>query len=117
MTSLDDVVMYIVVDEKLQKGRAMSQACHCIMVYMDYIKTKEYESTSVDNELITYKHWSSCCTKIVKKTSNDELLKLIDNDKQNNIMSFFDDGVLTCVISKPKSRKNHDLDIIDFKLY
>jgi len=58
--------MYIIVDEKIQKSKAVSQACHCIMVYMDYIKTKEYENVSIDNELMTYKYWFSYCIKIVK---------------------------------------------------
>jgi len=37
--------------------------------------------------------------------SESELLKIIDND------------VLTCIISKPNNRENHDKHIIDLRLY
>jgi hypothetical protein len=116
----EDIVMFMIIDESLSRGRSIAQSSHCMMVYMNYIKDKEKDCENgiiqIDDELIKFLQWRNSCTKIIKKASKQILLDMVSSDTYNQLVPFYDNGELLCIITKPDIRSVYDK-LRELKLY
>lgn len=87
----DDYVMYIIINNDLNmaKGKIASQVGHVVQHIIEDILESYYNSKKQTEKYLNYTKWKNGCKKIILKTSQANLLNLIEN---YNCVPIYDAG-------------------------